>query len=215
MEISRNKENIEKIKISLSILEEMVFDRKYKECIFKKVIDEEYPIEFNTIYIGKDDNKIGIVIFNPTKSFKIKPNDSLTQLISLMIEKEVYNSIILHEIPLSASVKKNLSQYQSKLISKDKELKSLNIECWRLSETQFNLKKHEFQPKIVKRITDKKEELKAYNKKYKLPEIFESDPLMRWHGFREGDYVCFTYGDKKVKEIRKVKKSNLKKKIDS
>ncbi len=171
----------EKLKKSARIMREVAHDRGY--IVPNDVQEPETDImdDFRLSF-WKGENETGdrIMIF-----WKETLGTNVREIVSILQDQECNRAIIISKAP---------KNHWAKTIIDNMRKKNTYIDVYLLDEAQINITKHKYVPKHeICTTREKNAIMKSYSATSKqLPEILQSDPIMRHYGGRKGQLIRIT-----------------------
>jgi DNA-directed RNA polymerase subunit H (RpoH/RPB5) len=111
------------------------------------------------------------------------------EYIKLMVDLKINHSLIVYKKVITPFARRIIEKLPS---SSDDNMFGLKIELYSRNELQYNITKHKYQPNKFESLTEN--ESKEFIKKYidKLPVMLQTDPIVRFYGFKSGRIIEVT-----------------------
>ena len=162
-----------------NIVKEMLSQRNYKD------IEEE-----DNITATKDNGDKVVVFFTDIDKFNTECVQFFTKEVN---ELEIKHCMIVYYNNITSSAKKLIHNipYVSKVIDSKSKPENIIFELFLYKDLQFNITKHELQPKFE---LLSKEAATKFKKKYgqKFPKILTIDPISKFYRYTAGQVVKVT-----------------------
>lgn len=192
-----------RVKKSTEIVREMLTQRGYTILDIRKehpqkdeedlgpdefMINETFKFNYNTVIMArKPGGKLMYAFIDTVTKFNTAMCQSFVQIVKIL---GVNHALIVHKSGVTFSANnmlKNIPVLKSVMRESDK-LERVKLELFSLTETQYNLTKHELQPEFKQ--LGVKQSI-AWKEKYgvRVPKMLFSDPVRRFYDFLPGSVI--------------------------